>query len=406
MVRAVSGRRSGEKRRAAGEQIPSVKVGQIRRRLAGGASLAGALEDKGDDVLFTSQLDRLARMVRYELLGAGSTITPLLEDPRTTDVLVNGANGVWVDQGGGLVRVEAEDPQLASEAGVRALAVRMAAACGQRLDDSSPIVDGTFESGVRLHALIPPLAAEGTVISLRTHRSHVLSMEELVGSGTLVPELAPLVRALVDRRANVIISGSTGAGKTTFLNSMLSLVPSDERIVIIEEAAELAPAHEHVVHLQVRRANVQGVGEISMSELVKAAMRMRPDRLVLGECRGAEVRDVLGALNTGHDGGWATIHANSAADVPARLVALGALAHMNEATVAAQAAAALDAVIHVKREHARRFVSQIAVMERDGGELRCPPAFEVAAEGDRPRVRVRERARGLCERLGVEVPLG
>ena len=161
---------------------------------------------------------------------------------------------------------------------------------------------------------------------------------------------------------------------------MLSLVPAEERILIIEEAAELRPAHPHVVHLQVRHANVQGAGAISMSSLVRAAMRMRPDRLVLGECRGAEVCDVLGALNTGHEGGWATIHANSALDVPARLVALGALADMQEATVAAQAAAALDAVIHIRRGGARRYISQIAVLERRRGELYTEIAVEVQGQ--------------------------
>ena len=374
------------------------RLEQIRARLAAGAKLANALEGMAgaeaenangfsgakanDPVLFTGDLVRLAQAVRHELLGAGATIAPLLEDPRTTDVIVNGAGAVWKDQGRGMEPVDpGADPDLASEQAVRALAVRLAAQCGQRLDDASPIVDGTFPSGVRLHALIPPLSASGTLISLRTHRSHVLSVAELVATGSIPAALAGLVQALVVRKANVMISGATGAGKTTFLNSMLSLVPANERIIVIEEAAELAPRHPHVVHLQVRRPNVQGVGEISMSELVKAAMRMRPDRIVLGECRGAEVRDVLGALNTGHEGGWATIHANSAHDVPARLVALGALANMAEATVAAQAAAGLDAVIHIKRSGARRAVCQIGVFERKGGELICPNAFLISDAG-------------------------
>lgn len=348
---------------------------KIRARLAAGEALPQALEEI--PALYTEELANMRSRVRTELAGAGITIVPLLEELETTDVLVNGAGQVWVDRGRGLEKVPVADRQLQSEAGVRALAVRLAASCGQRLDDASPIVDGTFASGIRLHAVLPPIAAEGTLISLRKHRQQRLELGDLLANNSIHPQLEKLLRQLVAQRANVIISGATGAGKTTFLNAMLSLVPAEERILIIEEAAELRPVHPHVVHLQVRHANVQGAGAISMSSLVRAAMRMRPDRLVLGECRGAEVRDVLGALNTGHEGGWATIHANSALDVPARLVALGALADMQEATVAAQAAAALDAVIHIRREGAQRYISQIAVLERRRGELHTEIAVEV-----------------------------
>ena len=348
---------------------------KIRARLAAGEPLPQALAEI--PALYTEELANMRSRVRTELAGAGITIVPLLEELETTDVLVNGVGQVWVDRGRGLEKVPVADRQLQSEAGVRALAVRLAASCGQRLDDASPIVDGTFASGIRLHAVLPPIAAEGTLISLRKHRQQRLELGDLLANNSIHPQLEKLLRQLVAQRANVIISGATGAGKTTFLNAMLSLVPAEERILIIEEAAELRPVHPHVVHLQVRHANVQGAGAISMSSLVRAAMRMRPDRLVLGECRGAEVRDVLGALNTGHEGGWATIHANSALDVPARLVALGALADMQEATVAAQAAAALDAVIHIRREGAQRYISQIAVLERRRGELYTEIAVEV-----------------------------
>ena len=348
---------------------------KIRARLAAGEPLPQALAEI--PALYTEELANMRSRVRTELAGAGITLMPLLEELETTDVLVNGAGQVWVDRGRGLEKVPVADRQLQSEAGVRALAVRLAASCGQRLDDASPIVDGTFGSGIRLHAVLPPIAAEGTLISLRKHRQQRLELGDLLANNSIHPQLEKLLRQLVAQRANVIISGATGAGKTTFLNAMLSLVPAEERILIIEEAAELRPAHPHVVHLQVRHANVQGAGAISMSSLVRAAMRMRPERLVLGECRGAEVRDVLGALNTGHEGGWATIHANSALDVPARLVALGALADMQEATVAAQAAAALDAVIHIRRGGARRYISQIAVLERRRGELYTEIAVEV-----------------------------
>lgn len=376
-------------------KLDPAQLANVRRRLAAGENLRGALAEL-PDTIFTSQLAQIDAQVRHELIGAGPVIAPLLEDAAVTDVVVNGTH-VWVDRGEGMEVVA--NSGLGGEAETRALAVRLAASCGQRLDDASPIVDGTFASGVRLHAVIPPLSAEGTLISLRTHRTRVLAVDELADGGSIARELEPLVRRLVAGKANVLISGATGAGKTTFLNAMLTLVPGNERILVIEESAELRPTHPHVVHLQVRKANVQGAGEVTMSDLVRAAMRMRPDRIVLGECRGAEVRDVLGALNTGHEGGWATIHANSTQDIPARLVALGALADMAESTVAAQAAAGLDAAIHVRRSGARRYLSEISVFERRGGELVAPVAVRVGADG---AVTYDEAWERLLERLDAK----
>ncbi|RPF27177.1 TadA family conjugal transfer-associated ATPase [Georgenia muralis] len=359
-------------------------VARVRAAVAGGTPLAGALAEGAARTVGVRGLLDLDADVRAHLRGAGP-LQHLLDDPHVTDVLVNGAGGVWLDRGAGLERVDVGDPALADPAAVRALAARLAAASGQRLDDASPVVDGTLPDGTRLHAVLPPLSADGTLISLRTHRARVFSLTELTASGTVPADVEPVLRALVDRRANVLVSGATGSGKTTLLAALLGLVPGRERIVCIEESAELRPDHPHVVHLQVRRANVQRVGEVPLSELVRAAMRMRPDRLVLGECRGAEVRDVLGALNTGHDGGFATVHANASADVPARLVALGALAGMAEPTVAAQAASALDAVVHLRRDAAgRRRVAEVAVLGRVGAELRCEVALAATPGGARP----------------------
>ncbi len=315
----------------------------------------------------------LESQARAELVGAGDLQT-LLEDPRVTDVLVNGAHGVWADRGSGLIRTGVD---LGDEAAVRALATRLAAACGQRLDDACPVVDGALPDATRLHAVLPPVSADGTLISLRTQRGRVLTVEELVAGGTVAAPLADVLRGLVEARANVLVSGAAGAGKTTLLAALLSTVDRRERIVCIEEAIELRPDHPHVVHLQVRRANVQGAGAMEMAELVRAAMRMRPDRLVLGECRGAEVREVLGALNTGHDGGWATVHANAPADVPARLIALGALAGLTEHAVAVQAVSAIDAVLHLSRTATGRRLTELGVLRRPGGELVCDPALQV-----------------------------
>ncbi|GAA1651348.1 TadA family conjugal transfer-associated ATPase [Georgenia ruanii] len=377
----------------------AVELAQVRTALARGASLPAALEEGGG--VGARALLRLDTAVRVELRGAGPVLQPLLEDPAVTDVLVNGTDGVWVDRGAGLQRVPT-DAAFADPGTVRALATRLAAACGQRLDDASPVVDGSLPDGTRLHAVLPPLSAGGTLISLRTHRARSFTLAELVRCGTVPADVAPVLRALVAARANVLVSGATGCGKTTLLATVLSLVAPDERIVCIEEAAELRPDHPHVVHLQTRRANVQQVGEVPLSELVRAAMRMRPDRLVLGECRGPEVRDVLGALNTGHDGGWATVHANTSADVPARLVALGALAGLGAQTVAAQAVSALDAVVHLRRDGGVRRVAEVGVLARSGGELVCAPALVI--EGG--AARAGPGWSRLARRLGGALPDG
>ncbi len=358
-------------------------VAELRAHLADGASppdgaaVASAVASSGAVHGWSALLDLDAR-ARSELLGAGD-LQELLEDPLVTDVLVNGSRGVWVDRGGGLVRQLVD---LGPEERVRALATRLAAACGQRLDEACPVVDGALPDGTRLHAVLPPLSADGTLISLRTQRGRALTVPELVASGTVVPELADVLRGLVTTRANVLVSGAAGAGKTTLLAALLSTVPAHERIVCIEEAVELRPDHPHVVHLQVRRANVQRAGGVDMAELVRAAMRMRPDRLVLGECRGAEVREVLGALNTGHDGGWATVHANAPADVPARLIALGSLAGLGEHAVAVQATSALDAVLHVSRTDEGRRLTDVGVLTRRGPELVCDTALRLTARGE------------------------
>lgn len=304
-------------------------------------------------------------------------LQPLLDTPGVTDVLVNGPQDVWVDRGRGL---EPARIDLGDEARVRSLAVRLAAAGGTRLDDASPVADARLPGGVRLHAVLPPLAAGCTAISLRVPRRRPFTLDELVASGTVAPALDPVLRALVARHANVLVTGATGTGKTTLLAALLALVDPGERIVVVEEASELVPDHPHVVHLAARRANVEGVGGVALDVLVRAALRMRPDRIVLGEARGAELREVLAALTTGHEGGFATLHAGSAAQVPARLEALGALAGLDRAAVAAQAAAAFDAVLHVRRDDGvRRLVEVAAVRRGVGAELEVVEALDGSA---------------------------
>ena len=357
---------------------------RVRARLGRGDGLDAAVESAAREtglVLGSSALETTRQAVRDELFGAGP-LQSLLDDPEVTDVLVNGPRDVWAERSG---RLRPLDLDLGTEADVRLLAVRLAAAGGQRLDDAAPTVDARLPDGTRLHAVLPPVAGDGVLLSLRVVRSRALTIEQLVSSGSVAPALVPVVRALVARRANLLISGATGSGKTTLLASLLSLVPHDERIVVIEEAGEVNPTHPHVVRLVERRANVDGAGAVEVSRLVREALRMRPDRIVLGECRGAEVRDVLTALNTGHRGGMATLHANAPADVPARLAALGALAGMTARATDLHAAAAFEAVIHLEKTAAGRRVSEVAILRAEEGRraarLRVRAALRIGADG-------------------------
>ncbi|WP_291379596.1 ATPase, T2SS/T4P/T4SS family [Demequina sp.] len=308
----------------------------------------------------------------------------LLEVPGITDVLINSPREIWIDRGLGLERADDVVPGVLPRweaADVRALAVRFASLGGRRLDDAAPAVDARLPDGTRLHAVLPPVADGCAVVSLRIVRSSSLEWEDLAVSGMLHRDLAPVVRGLVRSRQSLILSGATGSGKTTLLASCLAQVDAAERIVLIEEAGEVRADHPHVVRLVERAANVDGAGAVGLSRLVREALRMRPDRIVLGECRGAEIRDVLLALNTGHRGSLTTLHANAAEDVPARLVGLGALADLSERAVALHAAAAFGGVVHLVQQDGRRRVAQVALLDMADGRLRTVPAAEVDAEG-------------------------
>lgn len=373
-------------------------VALVRRRLAEdgrpvtAARVADALRDSGR-VLGSAALAEVGPVVHAEILGAGP-LQPLLDDPAVTDVLVNGPADVWAERDGRLVRVPVD---LGDPARVRELAVRLAAAGGQRLDDARPAADARLPDGTRLHAVLPPVADGCTLLSLRVVRHRAFTLEELVGTGTLAPPVADALRRLVQARANLLVSGATGTGKTTLLSTLLSCADPGERIVCVEEAGELAPRHPHVVRLLARRPNVEGAGGVDLADLVREALRMRPDRVVLGECRGAEVREVLGALNTGHDGGCTTVHANAASDVPARLEALGALAGLSREALAAQAVSGFHAVVHLRRDAGVRRVSEVAVVDRarEDGRLIVLPALTVAPDG---RVAAGPGWPGLAER--------
>ncbi|KAB7746528.1 TadA family conjugal transfer-associated ATPase [Nostocoides sp. F2B08] len=280
----------------------------------------------------------------------------LTADASVTDVLINGDGTIWVDRG---ARLERAPQSLPDPDAVRRLAVRLAAAADRRLDDSLPYADGQLPGGLRLHAVLAPVACDGAHISLRVARRRPFTLADLEAAGSITGADAARLRSLVVSRRTILVTGGTGSGKTTLLGALLDSVAPRERIVLVEDVAELVPAHPHVVRLQSRHRNVEGAGEVTMADLVRQAMRMRPDRIVVGEVRGAEVIDLFRALNTGHEGGFATVHANSAADVMARLEALGTLAGLSPAAVRTQAVAAIDVVVHLERTDGRRRVSEI-----------------------------------------------
>ena len=351
---------------------------EVRARLArdSGSDVASAMTAARRDARIVADDAVLARWdsaLTAELSGAGP-LEPLLALDGVTDVLVNGPDSVWIDRGGGLERTAVS---FASDADVRAMAYRLAAAAGRRLDDAAPFVDAQLPDGTRLHAVLPPLAEHPT-LSLRVLARRRMELVDLVQAGTMPVAVADLLRALVRARLAFLISGGTGTGKTTVLGALLGLVPPDQRIVLIEDAAEVTTRHGHVVRLVARTANVESAGGVGLRELVRQALRMRPDRIVVGEFRGGEVVELLAALNTGHAGGAATVHANSSADVPARLEALGALGGLDRAALTAQAAAAVDVVLHLQRSNAGvRTLSEIGCLRRGADSLHVLPAWTV-----------------------------
>ncbi|GGR84479.1 hypothetical protein GCM10010252_24060 [Streptomyces aureoverticillatus] len=342
------------------------------------ARVAEALRAQGR-VLGDTEVLGAAEQLRSELVGAGP-LEPLLADPSVTDVLVSAPDRVWVDRGGGL---ELTGVSFRDSAAVRRLAQRLAAVAGRRLDDARPWADARLPDGTRLHAVLPPVAVGSTYLSLRVVRPRAFTLAELVAAGTVPPGGERVLRRLLDARLSYLISGGTGSGKTTLLSTLLGLVGPKERIVLAEDSAELRPDHPHVVRLEARPANQEGVGFVGLDDLVRQALRMRPDRLVVGEVRGAEVVHLLAALNTGHEGGCGTVHANAAADVPARLEALGTAAGLDRAALHSQLAAALSVVLHLARDRAgRRRIAEVQVLERGpSGLVTTVPALRWGERG-------------------------
>ncbi|NUP29714.1 MAG: TadA family conjugal transfer-associated ATPase [Nocardia sp.] len=364
---------------------------RVRERLAGDsaepepARVAAAIRAEAGGMLGDTDLLRALRLLQTELTGAG-VLEPLLHDPAVADVLVTAPDAVWIDRGRGVERTATTFPD---EAAVRRLAQRLALSAGRRLDDAQPWVDGQLSGrelllgqnfGVRLHAVLAPVARAGTCLSLRILRPATQGLDALVRAGAVPPDAETLLRQIIRSRLAFLVVGGTGAGKTTLLSALLAEVGQGERIICVEDAAELAPPHPHVVRLVARPPNIEGAGEITLRDLVRQALRMRPDRLVVGEVRGAEVVDLLTALNTGHDGGAGTVHANSPQEVVARLEALAGLGGMGRSALHSQLAAAVQVVLHVRRRaDGFRYLGEIGVVQRDpSGHVEIGPAWRVA----------------------------
>jgi pilus assembly protein CpaF len=353
-------------------------IERVRERLAAESAplrpsvVAAAIRAESGGVLGDTEVLSTLRMLQTELTGFG-ILEPLLRAEGTTDVLVTAPDAVWIDDGNGLRR---SSIQFADEGAVRRLAQRLALSVGRRLDEAQPWVDGQLSGltggqfTVRLHAVLSPIASGGTCLSLRVLRPATQDLATLTRAGAIAEEVRALLDGIIMARLAFLVSGGTGAGKTTLLAAVLGEVAAGERIICVEDAAELEPRHPHVVKLVARCPNVEGVGEVTVRDLVRQALRMRPDRIIVGEVRGAEVVDLLAALNTGHDGGAGTVHANNLAEVPARLEALAALGGLDRYALHSQLAAAVQVLLHVGRDrNGHRRLGEIGVLQRDSTGL-------------------------------------
>ncbi len=304
------------------------------------------------------------RMAVADALHGLGPIEPLLRDPTVADVLVNGPNNIWVERGGKLERSEI---RFENDQAIVAAVERSISPLGLRLDRGSPVVDARLPDGSRLHAAIPPVSIDGPIVAIRRFTGAVRDLEGLVETGTASDSQADRLRQAVTERENVVVSGGTGAGKTTLLNAMSTAIPEGERIVTVEDAAELQLGG-HVVRLETRPANSEGAGAVSTQDLVRAALRLRPDRLVIGEVRGPEALDMVTAMNTGHDGSMSTVHANGPEDALWRLetLALSGERRVSAEAVRRQLVSAIDLIVHIERRDGRRRIMNLAAVTPDG----------------------------------------
>ncbi|MCO5413282.1 MULTISPECIES: CpaF family protein [Ralstonia] len=351
---------------------------QIKRELA---QLVEQIVDEGKHQLNESERRRLVSDVQDEMLGYGP-LEPLLADPTVSDILVNTHQYVYVERRG---KLELTSVTFHDDAHLMRVIEKMVSRVGRRIDESSPMVDARLPDGSRINAIIPPSAIDGPLLSIRRFSVNPLTIQDLINFRTMTPEMAQLLDAMVKAKLNILISGGTGSGKTTLLNILSGYIPSNERIVTIEDAAELQLRQNHVLRLETRPANIEGRGEITQRSLVKNALRMRPDRIILGEVRGAEALDMLHAMNTGHEGSLATIHANTPRDALTRLENMVSMAGLQlpPKTMRQQITSALTVVVQVTRltDGNRKLVSVQEITGMEGEVVNMQEIFTFRRKG-------------------------
>lgn len=335
--------------------------------------------------LSRNELDALSQDACDELLGLGP-LQQLVNDPEVDDIVVNGPEHIFVERHG---RMSRESLRFNDDNHVVRVIQRILAPLGRRIDETTPMVDARLADGSRVNAVIPPIALDGPCVSIRKFRATPLSAEDLVRYGTVSQPVLDYLQERVINRANILVLGGTGSGKTTFLNLLSQWIPSNERIITVEDAAELRLRHEHVVRLETRPPNLEGQHAVTTRDLIRNALRMRPDRIIVGEVRGDEVLDMLQAMNTGHDGSMTTLHANTPRDAIHRLELLSGFAGFkgSDATLMGQISSALQLMVHVSRlpDGRRRLMSVFEVDEVEGAKLELQPLFSFDADADQHR---------------------
>ena len=346
--------------------------------------------------LSQTEREEIVEHIVWEIVGLGP-IEPLFRDPSITDILVNNAHNVFVERKGKLRRI---DTEFRNDAHLLAVIDRIVSRVGRRVDESSPMVDARLPDGSRVNAIIPPLALDGPVLSIRRFGAD-LTVQQMMENGSVTQDMLQLLSGCVKARLNVLISGGTGSGKTTLLNVLSSFIPADERLITIEDAAELKLQQEHVVRLETRPPNSEGRGEVVARDLVKNALRMRPDRIIVGEVRAGEALDMLQAMNTGHEGSLSTVHANSPRDALARLETMILMAGTNlpNRAMREQIASALDVIVQVQRlsDGTRRVISIVEVAGMEGEVVTTQEIFRYRRRGVTPEGRIV----GVFEPTGV-----
>jgi pilus assembly protein CpaF len=332
-------------------------------------------------LLTLEERERFVKEIQHEVFGLGP-LEPLLQDPAISDILVNGSGQIFIERRG---KIEKTVARFRDDAHLMRIIDKIVSAVGRRIDESSPLVDARLADGSRVNVIIPPLALDGPAMSIRRFGTDPLTVEDLLENGALTPEIVELLRGVVECRLNVLISGGTGSGKTTLLNVVSGFIPEDERIVTIEDSAELQLKQEHVVRLETRPANIEGTGRIAQRDLVINSLRMRPDRIVVGEVRGAESLDMLQAMNTGHDGSLTTVHANTPRDALSRVETMVAMAglDMPQRSVRSQIASAIDVVIQLSRlsDGRRKLVSLQEITGMEGEIVTMQEIFTFERQG-------------------------